>query len=74
MPQKLSKELGVGISSGDNFLRVLKVLLESDADEVVITIFADDNKKYLSTNLMRQQSVLDNYLSKNIKLLSLKVL
>lgn len=48
MAQKLSKELGlgVGISSGANFLA--SVLCGIDG---VITILPDDNKKYLSTDL-----------------------
>jgi len=47
MAQKLCKELslGVGISSGANFLGA--VLSENNA----VTIFPDDNKKYLSTDL-----------------------
>lgn len=47
MTQKLCKELalGVGISSGANFLA--SVLTDKNR----VTIFADDNKKYLSTAL-----------------------
>ncbi len=47
MAQKLCIELslGVGISSGANFLA--SILSEENS----VTIFADDNKKYLSTNL-----------------------
>lgn len=50
MAQKLCKELGlgVGISSGANFLGA--VLL---AEENVVTVFSDDNKKYLSTDLTK---------------------
>lgn len=49
MAQKLSRELGlsVGISSGANFL----ACVESDFDGAV-TVFADDSKKYLSTDLV----------------------
>src|SRR5699024_5490822 len=49
MSRKLAKELGlgVGISSGANFLGC--VLLSEKIDNGVVTVFADDNKKYLST-------------------------
>ncbi len=53
MAQKLANELGmgVGISSGANFLGALMVQEELGADAVVVTIFPDDNKKYLRTCL-----------------------
>ena len=69
MTKRLSKELGlgVGISSGANFLASIL----SGYDNVV-TIFADDNKKYLSTNLTKEDN--KNYLSNKIEFLSLEVL
>ena len=56
MAQKLSKELGigVGISSGANMLAAIK-LRELGYDNVV-TIFPDDSKKYLSTDLTHNES------------------
>ncbi|MBI3819773.1 MAG: cysteine synthase family protein [Planctomycetes bacterium] len=53
MSQKLAAELGlaVGISSGANFLGALKIAARSAPGAAVVTIFADDNKKYLSTDL-----------------------
>lgn len=50
MSRKLASTfgLGVGISSGANFLAAVK----SRGDNVV-TVFADDSKKYLSTDLLR---------------------
>ena len=65
--QKLCKELaiGVGISSGANFLGA--VLSGQDC----VTIFADDNKKYLSTDLTKN---VKSKLVDKIKLISLKVL
>ena len=41
--------LGVGISSGANFLGA--VLTNTVENRTVATVFADDNKKYLSTVL-----------------------
>jgi len=51
MAQKLARELGlaVGISSGANFVAALEVQEELGPDAVVVTVFPDDNKKYLST-------------------------
>jgi cysteine synthase A len=70
MAQKLSAELGlgVGISSGANFLGALNVLEELGDDAVVVTIFSDDNKKYLSTDLLRQEPVKEKFQSPHIRL------
>jgi cysteine synthase A len=70
MAQKLACELGlaVGISSGANFLAALMVQERMGGDAVVATVFADDNKKYLSTDLLREEPVRDGYLSPNVEL------
>ncbi len=70
MAQKIAKQLGlgVGISSGANFLGALKVLEEMDDDAVVVTVFCDDNKKYLSTDLLREEPVEAHYLSSEVSL------
>ena len=67
MAQKLSNDLslGVGVSSGANFLGA--VLSQENA----ITIFPDDNKKYLSTKLT---TISSSKLVDNIEFLGLKVL
>lgn len=72
MAQKLAAGLGlaVGISSGANFLGALMVQDELGADAVVTTVFPDDNKKYLSTALLRDEPVRDGYLSSEVELLS----
>lgn len=44
---------GAGISSGCNFLAAVQAQNELNGDAVVVTVFADDNKKYLSTDLMQ---------------------
>ncbi len=70
MAQKLAAELGlaVGISSGANFLGALKVQNQMGGHAVVATVFPDDNKKYLSTDLLREEPVRENYLSPDIAL------
>jgi len=45
------KGLSVGISSGANLLAAAKKASQLKKDSVVVTIFCDDNKKYLSTDL-----------------------
>ena len=65
--------LGVGISSGANFLGALLLLEELGADAVVATVFSDDNKKYLSTALLQDEPVRPGYLTPEVELLSYDV-
>lgn len=76
MAQRLAAGLGlgVGISSGANLLGALKVAEELGPDRVVATVFPDSNKKYLSTDLMREEPVHDDYLSPTIELLGFRAL
>jgi cysteine synthase A len=68
MSQKLAQHgLAVGISSGANLLGALKVQDSLGLDAVVATVFADSNKKYLSTDLLRQEPVKPDYLSPRIE-------
>ena len=62
--------LGVGISSGANFLGALLVQDELGDDAVVATTFSDDNKKYLSTDLFGDEPIREDYLSPHVELLS----
>lgn len=69
MAQKLSRVgLGVGISSGANFLGALKLIEDLGEDKVVATVFADDSKKYLSTDLMKEEPVKEEYMSQNVEI------
>ncbi len=70
MAQKLAAQLGiaVGISSGANFLGALEVLDELGGEAVVVTVFADDNKKYLSTDLLREEPIKPGFLSPEVQL------
>jgi cysteine synthase A len=43
-------------------------------NSVVATIFCDDNKKYLSTDLFRKEAVRDTYASPAIELLDFHVI
>lgn len=73
MAQKLATGLGlaVGISSGCNFLAAVKAQEKISPDAVVVTVFCDDNKKYLSTALMSEEPPKPGYLSPEIELLGL---
>jgi cysteine synthase len=70
MAQKLAAGLGlaVGISSGANFLGALIALEKLGKDAIVATVLCDDNKKYFSTDLVREQPVKPGYLSPDIEL------
>lgn len=74
MSRKLSADLGlgVGISSGANFLG--SVLLQNEIKNPVVTIFADDNKKYLSTDLGKPIDENKKYISNQIQLLDYEVI
>ena len=61
--------IGVGISSGANLLA--SVIAGNDGDNIA-TIFADDNKKYLSTDLKKQINKNKNLISNNIEILSIE--
>ncbi len=71
MAQKLAAQLGlgVGISSGANFLAALMAQETLGPDAIVATVFADSNKKYLSTDLLREERIQKGYLSQEIELL-----
>jgi cysteine synthase len=76
MAQKLAAQLGlgVGISSGANFLGAMAVQDEMGDDAVVTTVFPDDNKKYLSTDLLKCEEARSDYLAPDVELLSFEAL
>lgn len=76
MAQKLASGLGlgVGISSGANFIAALMVQNELGPTAVVTTVFPDDNKKYLSTALLKDEPVKPGYLTPEIELLGYEAL
>jgi cysteine synthase A len=75
MAQKLALQLGlaVGISSGANFLGALQIQNEMGGDAAIATVLADCNKKYLSTDLMRDEPMRDDYQSKHVELTGFNV-
>ena len=74
MAQELGKVLGlgVGISSGANFIAAIKAadLIKRGAN--IVTVFSDDNKKYLSTDYAKEEPVKEGFLSSVIELQGFK--
>lgn len=73
MSKRIANEfgLGIGISSGANFLA--SVLMDSD-DLTIATVFADDNKKYITTKLSEEIDENPKLLSNNVKLIGFEVI
>jgi cysteine synthase A len=75
MAQQLAQHgLAEGISSGANFLGALMVQNEMGRDAVVATVFPDSNKKYLSTDLLREEPVREGYLSPDVTVTGFRAL
>ena len=74
MSKKISKELGlgVGISSGANLLA--SIIIGHRVEKPLVTVFPDDNKKYLSTDLFRDNSSKTNFISDEITLLKYEII
>lgn len=70
LSQKLG--LGVGISSGANFLG--SVLLNEEVAGNIVSVFPDDNKKYLTTDLAFDIDKNPNFLSNKIELISYEII
>ena len=77
MAQKLAKQLGlaVGISSGANIIGAIQLQNRAGNSNMnVVTVFSDSNKKYLSTDLMKEEPIKAGYLSPDVELLDYKAI
>ncbi len=76
MAQKLAQDLGlgVGISSGANLIGALRAQERLGSESIAVTIFCDDNKKYLTTDLLRTEPVRADYLTPDVELISYEAL
>lgn len=77
MARKLARVfgMGVGISSGANFLGAIQAQdIIGNKDAVVVTVFADDNKKYLSTDLMQEQPVEAGHMTQDVELIGFRAI
>ena len=73
MSKRIAKEfgLGIGISSGANFLA--SVLMNSEEFKIA-TVFPDDNKKYITTKLSEKIDDNPKLLSNKVKLIDFEVI
>jgi len=73
MSKRIAREfgLGIGISSGANFLA--SVIMDND-DLKIATVFPDDNKKYITTKLSEDIDENPNLISNKIRLIDFEVL
>jgi len=76
MAQRLADSLGlgVGISSGANFVGAVQLQQKLGSDATVVTLFPDSNKKYLSTDLLGDEPALDGYLTPEIALIGFEAI
>jgi cysteine synthase A len=76
MAQKLARELGlgVGISSGANLAGAIALQNRMGDEAVVATVFPDSNKKYLTTDLLRDEPPREDYVAPDVELTGLSVL
>jgi cysteine synthase A len=76
MAQYLCRQLGlaVGISSGANVLGAMELVEELGPEATVVTMLPDSNKKYLSTDLCRHESVLPEYRTPRVELLRFRAI
>ena len=73
MSRLLAKKLGLGVgnSSGANFLA--SVLAKENNELNIVTVFPDDNKKYLSTDLIKDIDSNELFLSNQIELIGYEI-
>ncbi len=76
MSQRLASQLGiaVGISSGANLLGALEIAHRQGQESCVATVFCDDNKKYLSTDLCSDEECKEHYTCNQVELLGFQVI
>lgn len=75
MAQQLAhRGLAVGISSGANFIGALKAQSAIGGNAPAVTIFPDSNKKYLSTDLLKEEPLGDDYESPHVEIVSYSAL
>ena len=63
----LNLGIGVGISSGANL--IASILKNEHTKNSIVTVFPDDNKKYLSTTLSQPIDTNENFISNQIEIL-----
>ena len=74
MSRKLAKELGLGVGISSGAYAIGAILLNEQISNSAVTIFSDDNKKYLSTELADESIVFDNpdFISNQVEFIGVK--
>jgi cysteine synthase A len=69
LAQKIAKQLGlaVGISSGANLIGAILLQEQFGGNATVVTVLPDSNKKYLSTDLVKDEPVQEDYVSSDVE-------
>jgi cysteine synthase A len=75
LAQKLASELGlgVGISSGANLAGAILLQNKLGDDAVVVTVLPDSNKKYLTTDLLKEEPMREGYTAGHVDLIGFSV-
>ena len=73
MAQLLARKLGlgVGVSSGANFIASVMAQELYGEDKNIVTVFSDDSKKYLTSDLLSNEPMREDYLSQDIELIEM---
>ena len=66
--------LGVGISSGANLAGAIALQNRMGLDAAVATVFPDSNKKYLTTDLLREEPMREGYVAADLVLTGFDVI
>ena len=76
MAQRLCSQLGlaVGVSSGANIVGAIRLQHELGPNASVVTVLADSNKKYLSTDLCHDEPAASHYITPEVTLLSFEAI
>lgn len=76
MARKLAQELGLGVGISSGAYAIGAILLNEEISKPAVTLFADDNKKYLSTELADDKIIYDNpnFISNQVKFLNVKTI
>lgn len=72
MSQLLAKKLGlgVGVSSGANFIGAVMMQNKYGKEFNIVTVFSDDSKKYLSTTI-EEEDIKEGFITPDIELISM---
>ena|SRR6476620_2067930 len=71
---KYKFELDTGISSGANIIGAILAQNKLGEQAVVVTTLNDSNKKYLSTDLLKEEQVKEGYYSTEVEFVDYKVI